>query len=375
MKMAQSGLRAAITLMVLCMALAGCDGVKAPPGVSNPFESPLQKASKYYREGKYLDAQVEADKAVKDRKDYGYACVLLAESLCAQGKFSEAEPSAREGVSMEPRYANSHSALARVLNGLGSFADAEQEALQALQLPCSESTPYSRAGQNVLLGAALQGQAKFIEADGAFKNAQKLDPTFAPGYLSEGMLMNTFGKYKDAIPLLKKAIQLNGSDPISYAALIVALTGTNQLEEATGNCEKLSQLTPKDPLVNVMLANIYFKEGKYPESEDEARKAIKLNQNFGPAYTTLSAALTKQNKTQDAIAAGLQATRLTPIDPVAHFALAQSLADSGKWAPAGFECGVAWNLSALNKPLQTEVQKLGTQVASHMPKWAPPKKK
>lgn len=359
--------------MGICLSLAGCGGgTGSIPGLPSIGPNPVQKASELYLQGKFVDAEVEADKAVKDRKDYGFACTILAEALSSQGKFSDAEIQAREGVRHEPRVANSHIALARALNGLGNWVEAEAEARQALQLPESNSTPTSRAAQHTVLGTSLQMQLKLPDAEQEFRAAIQADQNFGPAYLAYGMLLNALTKFKEAAPMLEKDVQLEPNNPIPYTPLIICLTNLGQLDQAAKYNERLMALTPKDPNVLVMQANIFFKKSDFTAAETECRKAIKLNPMFGPAYTTLAASLDKQNRLNEAEAAGIKATQLSPVDPLAYLALAQTLANERKWVASGFALATAGSLAPMNKPFQAEVQKLGARIWANVPK---PKKK
>jgi protein O-GlcNAc transferase len=372
--MRAKGILGILVSLGICLSLAGCNTGSGGgiPGLPSLGQSPVQKASELYLQGKYVDAEVEADKAVKDRKDYGFACTILAEALSAQGKFADAEIQAREGVRHEPRVANSHIALARALNGLGTWVEAEAEARQAIQLPESNSTPTSRAAQHTVLGSALQMQLKLPDAEQEYRAAIQADPNFGPAYLAYGMLLNALTKFKEAEPMLEKAVQLEPNNAIPYTPLIVCLTNMNRLDEAAKFTERLMALTPKDPNVLVMQANIYYKKGDFPSAENECRKAIKLNPMFGPSYTTLAASLDKQNRLNEAEAAGIKATQLSPVDPLAYLALAQTLANERKWVASGFACATAGSLAPMNKPFQAEVQKLGARIWANIPK---PKKR
>ncbi len=361
------GAQTALMSFGLCFALAGCSNSAVQSIVPPVFESPVKKASDFFKQGKYKEAEVEAMKAVQGRQDYGFACTILSECLSAQDRFQEAELQARQAVRYEPKVANSHIALARALVGIGGFQEAEQEARAALQLPESTTTPTSRAIEHTVLGASLQMQRKLREAQNEYKAAMQLDPKYATGYMASGGLLNYVGRFQEAEPLLTKAVELAPNDAKAVAQLVVAQTNLQEYDKAARTNETLMNLDPKNPLPTVLQANIMFKQGKFPESETEARKAIGINPMFQPAYTVLCNSLDKQEKLKDAEAAGVKAVQLNPQDALGYLALAQTLADEHKWVAAGFTAATASRLAGLHAPVQREIRTLGMRIWANVP--------
>src|SRR4030095_259882 len=329
----RSGLGAFLTL-AMCLSLTGCGGNSAMQ-LPQIGESSLQKAVELYQKGQYVDCELEAEKATKDRKDYGFAGTILSEALCSQNKFSEAEVAAREAVRYEPRVANSHAALSRALIGLGASQEAEYEAGQALVLPEATATPSSRSAQQTLLATSLQMQLKIPAAEEAYQAAIQADPGFGLAYSGYGVMLSFLGRNKEAAPKLERAIQLIPDNVSALAAYVAVLTNLGKYPQAIQACEKLVALTPKDANPYVLQSIIAWKQGRYQDAESAARKAIKLNPMYGPGYTCLAASLHKLGKLTEAEAAGVKATQLAPADPYAYFTLARVLADEKKWIMAG----------------------------------------
>jgi len=367
----RGGLTAVISLC-LCLGLHGCGEqatsiIPGVPGIGEPGGS-LKRAVELYQQKSYAEAEAQAQKASKEQKDYGFACIILAQSKCAQGKFAEAEPLAREGVRYEPGVANSHAVLARALNGLLGFKEAEQQARQALALPEATKTPSSRAEQHNALAYALSTQLRLSEAEAEFKAAIQADPNYPAPYVAYGGMLNVLGRYSEAAQMLENAVRLDPLDLVAKIGLVVADTNLNRFEEAIKLTDELATKLPADPNVPVLLGNIYLKQGKAAEAEAEARKAAKMNPLLGPAYALLAGALYKEGKLIDAEMAGMTATKLTPMDANAQLTLARILADEKKWYAAGYACTAAGGLSVLNRPLNAECQKLGVRIWANAPK-------
>lgn len=349
----------------VCVGLAGC----GPNGIQLPQigESSLKKAVDLYLAAQYDAAEVQADKAVKEGKEYGFAQTILSDTLSAQGKFAQAEVSGREAVRYEPRVANSHAALARALNGMGNFHEAETEARQAIELPEATATPSSRAGQRSLLAFAMQLQGKIPEAEKEYKAAIEADPNFGPTYSAYGALLNFLGRFKEAQPLLDKAVKLMPKDTGCLTQYVICLINVNELDEAYKYNQQLALLLPKDPNVSVMQAEILFKQNNFTGAEDEANKALKMNVLYGPAYTVLAAALHKQGKLKAAEGAAFKATQLLPADALSQLVLARILADENKWLQSGFCLQAAAQLAPFNKALQADIRTLGMRIWAHVP--------
>ncbi len=120
-----------------------------------------------------------------------------------------------------------------------------------------------------MLGVIWHGQGKFAEAQGAFEDALRLNPSYTEAALNLAVTYNDLGKYAEAREVYGKAIQRTRAAPRSL-----------------------------DPFVKGKLANMhadlgaaYAEHGLYPEAVREYHKALELCPTFGDLRTRLAAVL------------------------------------------------------------------------------------
>jgi tetratricopeptide (TPR) repeat protein len=129
-----------------------------------------------------------------------------------------------------------------------------------------------------MLGVIWHGQGKLLEAQGAFEEALKLNPSYTEAALNLSVTYNDLGKYAEAREVYGKAIQRTRSAPRSL-----------------------------DPFVKGKLANMhadlgaaYAEHGLYPEAVREYHKALELCPTFGDLRTRLAAVLRDSGDTASA---------------------------------------------------------------------------
>jgi tetratricopeptide (TPR) repeat protein len=120
-----------------------------------------------------------------------------------------------------------------------------------------------------MLGVIWHGQGKLVEAQGAFEEALKLNPSYTEAALNLAVTYNDLGKYAEARDVYGKAIQRTRAAPRSL-----------------------------DPFVKGKLANMhadlgaaYAEHGLYPEAVREYHKALELCPTFGDLRTRLASVL------------------------------------------------------------------------------------
>src|SRR5215470_17812301 len=120
-----------------------------------------------------------------------------------------------------------------------------------------------------MLGVIWHGQGKMEDAQGAFEEALKLNPSYTEAALNLAVTYNDLGKYAEAREVYGKAIQRTRAAPRSL-----------------------------DPFVKGKLANMhadlgaaYAAHGLYPEAVREYHKALELCPTFGDLRTRLATVL------------------------------------------------------------------------------------
>lgn len=124
-------------------------------------------------------------------------------------------------------------------------------------------------------------------------------------YCALGDALKLEGKLEDAIAHYRKAVELNPDSPLAYHNLGKALQQNGQLEAAIASQQQAILLQP-----NFTLAYFPLRYAPLPNNSSLIdgmvalyRQVIEILPDFPLVYVNLAAALTKQGKTEDAIAA------------------------------------------------------------------------
>jgi TolB-like protein/Tfp pilus assembly protein PilF len=122
-----------------------------------------------------------------------------------------------------------------------------------------------------------------------FQDAIRMDPTFAPAYVG---LAGTY---------------------ISYQDIFVGAPPSEIRPKATSAARKALELDPNLAEAHAILAEMYQKQWKWAESEEEYKRALELKPNDASAHRGLAYWLACQGRTQEALAWVERGRELDPL--------------------------------------------------------------
>jgi serine/threonine protein kinase/predicted Zn-dependent protease len=256
-------------------------------------------------------AKAATDKALAMDKDLAPALATRARMEAMGGHADLALADAKSALDKEPRSPEAYAALADAYNALGKQADAIDAIQKAIDLAPENSMLALRLGgyymaQGKLPEAAAQWQSavqidpqnasalydlgvvnirgdKLGDAENNFKSILRLDPD-AVTYLALGTTFVLEGKYRDAIDMDQKAIELDRSNREAWANLGSAYAWSGGKREESVQAytraiaigEKSRSLSPDDPLLLADLADYYASIGNAGKSLPLARRSLSL---------------------------------------------------------------------------------------------------
>ena len=112
----------------------------------------------------------------------------------------------------------------------------------------------------------------------------------------KGNMLYANGKYADAIPALRKSLQIAGREPLIEVALAQALLGMNTaggVDEALGLLRRAVVSDPSNSLAYHQMANAFYKKQQYPQADLAAAQAHFIEGNVKQAQIFAKRALTK----------------------------------------------------------------------------------
>ncbi|MBD0328324.1 MAG: tetratricopeptide repeat protein, partial [Pyrinomonadaceae bacterium] len=199
----------------------------------------------------------------------------------------------------------------QVLRALGEAAmklrEKLGESLQSIQkfdAPIEQgTTPSLEAFKAFSLGVEQQLKGKHLEAVPLFKRATEIDPNFALAYARMASIYYTSRQYDLAAEASQKAYELR--DRVSERERLYISAGyydnvTGELEKYLETLELWKRTYPHDAPPHNNLALKYNELGQFDKALEEAREAIRLNPNSAPGYSLLAAALVGLNRFDEA---------------------------------------------------------------------------
>ncbi|HXN19505.1 MAG TPA: DUF3857 domain-containing protein [Candidatus Binatus sp.] len=183
--------------------------------------------------------------------------------------------------------------------------------------------PASRAGDYLAFTRAVESdESQVLVAENSATAAPEILASAKPAELLEaGVAALNSGNLNAAIPLLKRALELDPKNKVGWNDLGLAYMRLGQLEDAGA----------------------------------AFRKQIELNPFDEHAYNYLGFALQQQQNYRDAAKAFQKQMEVNPIDPVAHAALGALFLEEHKYADAVPELDKATILLPENAPLQVSL--------------------
>ncbi|MFH0982376.1 MAG: tetratricopeptide repeat protein [Planctomycetota bacterium] len=186
-----------------------------------------------------------------------------------------------------------------------------------------QKVPSATAQHN--LGRALAKQGRYDEAAAHFRQALEIKPTYYPGEVDLGLLLEATQRPGEAIAAFNRALRLKPDLAIVHHHLGVLLVGQGATEPAETHLREAVRLEPENAASHYDLANLWIRQEKPDEAMSELRTAIRLDFGFVRAHGNLGALLATQGKTEEAIQAYRDALRADPNYVFAHYNLGLAL--------------------------------------------------
>lgn len=150
----------------------------------------------------------------------------------------------------------------------------------------------------------------------AYRILNRLYPTesqYEAKYLfCEGRALIEEKRHKEAIPILKKAIQLDGRAAYAYNALGVALEIDREDGEAVEAFRRAGELAPSWSLPQFHIGQYHFNKGKFEKAESYFNIAVQFDPNNYVAHFMLARSFNQQQKFEEAERALKTALRINP---------------------------------------------------------------
>jgi tetratricopeptide (TPR) repeat protein len=247
-------------------------------------------------------------------------------------RVGEAIVQLRTAVQLNPARLPSHDLLASACAAIGDTESARAAAADALRID-----PADEAAKAILAQPAAQNSAYWINASlyryqngdyagciAAAQQALRGNPNSALAYNNIGAAYAGMKQWSQAIESERQALRLQPGFTLAKNNLALY----TQLKAGKAP-QPSAAMTPEDWLNASLRAN---QAGRYQESIQDARAALRLRPNYAEAYNNIAAGYESLGQWNEAIAAAKEAIRINPGYQLAKNNLAWSLEQKSKLA-------------------------------------------
>ncbi len=133
--------------------------------------------------------------------------------------------------------------------------------------------------------------------------------------VDRGVELMKRGKFYDAIPPLKEALEIKPDSVIARYNLSMSLLSIGRPKEALNEISPAIKSNPKSPLVYLGLGNINKSLRRYGEAIEAYTRATTLDANFITAYLNLGSLHSQLGQFAESEKAFIEAVRINPNDP------------------------------------------------------------
>ncbi|MGH9401460.1 MAG: tetratricopeptide repeat protein [Terriglobia bacterium] len=166
---------------------------------------------------------------------------------------------------------------------------------------------YARAQAH--LASVLAQDHELPAAEAALRKGLQCDPDFLDSYIELGEILNGEKKYPQAKTVLQEGARRAPSVWQFYYQLGLADFGVGGVSEAAADFLKVKQFNPSPPtILYVRLADVYVKEGAYPEAYSALGDYLRADPSGSYAAKV-------KNVMQRMVAAGLIKPQPAPVAP------------------------------------------------------------
>ncbi len=208
--------------------------------------------------------------------------------LADRGWLDEAVKEFKKAIELDPNSAHAHDNLATVFAEKKQFRGALDEYLVALRLEPDSATAHYN------LACFLSAHAIDF-AISEYREAIELEPDYPDAHLNLGLTLADVDRNEEATQELKRAVELDGSDPLPRHELAGLEMDLGDYRSAITQLKEVVRLDPKNFEGWLDLGICYAQKGFYAEAERayESAKTLKgddllLTYNLGALYALWS---------------------------------------------------------------------------------------
>jgi len=219
----------------------------------------------------------------------------------AEGKYRQAAIQFENAIRIDSRFAAAHYQLAQTYLQLRDGQHAYLETARTLELqPDNYKAHADMANMLAIDYATTSNSSELTTAREHIDLLLQKQPNDPETHLGVANLLNAQQKYREAIEEIQKAIALGPNHGDSYLTLALVETKIGQFDAAEANYKKAVDLKATAANPHLVLAAFYQLRGRYPEAEQEIQSVISSDPKDLNARASLARLYMAQGKKKEA---------------------------------------------------------------------------
>ena len=196
----------------------------------------------------------------------------------------------------------------------------------------------------------------FTKPDAVWQNVVRHAPDNARAYNNLGCCLFFAGDLDRALPLFRRAIELQPNSPEAYSNVVRVMLRTGDLPGAAAVLRQGVAAAPQSELLHGDLGVILDLQGRTDEAAAQYRLALQCNPRYGKSHFHLGRLLQRRGALEEAIPHLQFALEINPLDAPCSFWLALAYQRSGRFSLAIRQYGRTLELAPAMKEAQRNLQ-------------------
>lgn len=248
-------------------------------------------------------------------------CYHLALAHLANEEPNRAIERLERAASLLPNWPLVYDGFAKAYGAVGAF-EKQQEAMSKMvstqaevirQLSLDDSEPgVDESHYHYAQGMALEMDQDYASAAVEFEKSIKAGLVNSELYRRLGICLSELERYVEAVPALKKAIELDPRDPIPHADLAFLYSKLNMYQASASEYERAIELAPQVIDFYLPLIDVYLEGNQADAAADWATRAITIDEADPRLHWLQGRVCRAQNRLLDCQDAWEKALELAP---------------------------------------------------------------
>ena len=209
---------------------------------------------------------------------------------------------------------------------------------QAIEMDASYALAYAGLASTYLVlpdYAGLPSKKFMPKADAAARKALELDPTLAEPHAVLAQIKHTYEwDWVGAEIGLKRAIELNPSDPTAHHWYSLLLLSLGRFDEAQAEIRRAQELDPLSLIISSVVGAVASGTREYDRAAEQLKKTLELDPDFAWARYLLGGVYVKQGQFDKGIAELEKVRAIVGSAPYGLWGLGYAYARAGKKSEA-----------------------------------------